>query len=152
MARNELVTGIRTGDDVLVVVLRDLLKSLARLWCCHCGNRCEVEVKMGMQDRRRRTRESSSQISRVYLWSDRLVAKGIIVVTYVIYRLIACTTKPRTSKSATMQNSMLAPNRTKKPTDCPMSMFAERENSRNDSEGSTRTISVPSPFNCLNVT
>ena len=103
MARNEVVVWIRTGDDEFAVILRDLLKRLARLWCCRCGDCHEVEVQIHMRYRQRRTRKSSSEISRLYLWSDRLVAKGIIVVTYVIYGLITCTAKPCASTSVTVR-------------------------------------------------
>ena len=42
-----VVVWIRTGDDELVVVLRDLLEGLSRLGCCRCydGDR-EPEVQL----------------------------------------------------------------------------------------------------------
>lgn len=67
IARNEVVVRMRTGDDELVVVLRDVLKGLANLWCRRCGNCREIEAQRDMRYRRRRTRESSSEISRFYL-------------------------------------------------------------------------------------
>ena len=58
------------------------------------GIAVKLRIQMDMQYRQRHTRESLSEISGLYLWCDRLVAKGIIVITYVIYRLITCTAEP----------------------------------------------------------
>lgn len=97
---------MRTGNDELMVVLRDIFKGLTNLGWCRCRNCREVEAQI--RYRRRRTRKCSSEISGLYQWCYRFVAEGIIVVTYMIYRLIACTAKPYTCRSVTVRRIALA--------------------------------------------
>lgn len=48
VARNEVVVRMRTGNDELVVVLRDILKGLANLRCCRCGDYRQIEAQKDM--------------------------------------------------------------------------------------------------------